>query len=105
MTETIWLSDKAGNRCSVQYFGSRENAQKALDSLRNCYDCSNCSDCSGCCNCSGCRACSGCSACSACSACRNCHGCSDCSACSHCYLVRERSWLNMGDPHASFPKD
>ena len=25
-----WLTDKNGNRCSVEYFGSREAAQAAL---------------------------------------------------------------------------
>lgn len=33
-----WLKDKNGNKCSVEYFGSREAAQKALDSLENCRD-------------------------------------------------------------------
>ena len=45
-----WLTDSNGNRCSVEYFGSREAAQKALDSLKGCSDCS---DCSGCSYCSG----------------------------------------------------
>lgn len=33
---TIWLKDKRGNKCSVEYFGSREVAQRALDSLEKC---------------------------------------------------------------------
>jgi len=33
---TDWLTDANGNRCSVQYFGSVEAAQAALDSLKNC---------------------------------------------------------------------
>ena len=51
-----WLTDSNGNRCSVEYFGSREAAQKALDSLKGCSDCS---DCSGCSYCLGCSRCSG----------------------------------------------
>lgn len=41
MTETIWLTDPNGNRASVEYFGSREAAQAALDSLQNCENCTN----------------------------------------------------------------
>ena len=38
MTTQIWLTDGNGNRCSVEYYGSREAAQAALDSLKNCND-------------------------------------------------------------------
>jgi hypothetical protein len=41
-----WLRDDKGNKCSVEYFGSKEAAQKALDSLKNCDNCINCSYCS-----------------------------------------------------------
>ncbi len=47
-----WLKDANGNKCSVEYFGSKEAAQKALDSLLDCENCTNCSDCSGCSRCS-----------------------------------------------------
>ena len=77
-----WIGDANGNRCSVEYFGSREAAQKALDSLKNCSDCSDCFDCSGCSDCSGCF---GCSDCSDCSDCSRCSRCSDCSGCSRCF--------------------
>lgn len=30
-----WLHDENGNKCSVEYFGNEEAAQKALDSLHN----------------------------------------------------------------------
>ena len=40
MDEEKWLEDKNGNKCSVAYFGSEEKAQKALDNLDNCKDCS-----------------------------------------------------------------
>jgi hypothetical protein len=43
-----WLKDINGNKCSVEYFGSKEAAQAALDSLENCENCINCSDCSRC---------------------------------------------------------
>ena len=51
-----WLRDTNGNKCSVEYFGTKEAAHKALDSLANCENCTNCSDCLGC---SGCSYCSG----------------------------------------------
>lgn len=57
---TTWLKDENGNRCSVEYFGSEEATQKALDSLKNCRDCTNCSYCSYCSGCSDCSRCSGC---------------------------------------------
>lgn len=31
---TTWVKDDRGNKCSVEFFGSKEAAQKALDSLR-----------------------------------------------------------------------
>jgi hypothetical protein len=43
-----WLKDTNGNKCSVEYWGSTEAAQKALDSLIDCSRCSDCSNCSGC---------------------------------------------------------
>ena len=84
---TIWIEDSDGNKCSVEYFGSKKAAQKALDSLENCnncINCSDCSDCSDCSNCSYCRYCSYCSNCSNCSYCRGCSYCSDCSNFSYC---------------------
>ena len=56
---TTWIEDANGNKCSVEYFGSAEDSQKALDSLKGCRNCVNCSDCS---DCSGCSYCSYCSA-------------------------------------------
>jgi hypothetical protein len=55
---TVWLKDDNGNKCSVEYFGTKEAAQAALDSLKNCENCINCSDCSRCSDCSGCSGCS-----------------------------------------------
>ena len=68
---TTWLKDDNGNKCSVEYFGSEEAAQKALDSLKGCDNCTNCSRCSRCSRCSGCSDCSRCSDCSGCSGCSN----------------------------------
>jgi hypothetical protein len=79
-----WITDDNGNKCSVEYFGTQEAAQAALDSLKNCRDCVNCSDCSGCSRCSDCSGCSRCSDCSGCSRCSDCSGCSRCSRCSDC---------------------
>ena len=56
---TTWLRDTNGNKCSVEYFGTKEAAQKALDSLANCENCTNCSGCSDCSRCSRCSYCSG----------------------------------------------
>lgn len=61
---TTWLTDDNGNKCSVEYFGSEEAAQKALDSLVECKNCINCSDCSDCADCTVCSRCSDCSDCS-----------------------------------------
>ena len=76
-----WIEDKNGNKCSVEFWGSKEAAQTALDSLKNC---SRCSDCYGCSDCSYCSRCSDCSYCSRCSRCSYCSRCSDCSYCSRC---------------------
>ena len=93
----IWLTDTNDNKCSVEYFGTEQAAQTALESLKecknciNCYDCYGCSDCSrcsgcsGCSDCSGCSRCSGCFGCSGCSGCFGCFGCSDCSGCFGCF--------------------
>lgn len=70
-TAPTWITDNNGNKCSVDYFGSVEAAQKALDSLKNCHDCINCSNCSGCSDCARCSDCSDCSECSYCSDCSN----------------------------------
>ena len=74
---TTWITDAKNNRCSVEYWGSTEAAQKALDSLIDCEDCTNCSDCSGCSYCSDCSDCSLCSRCSDCSGCSNKAGITD----------------------------
>ena len=88
-----WLTDAHGNRASVAYFGSREAAQAALDSLVDCKDCVNCRHCSACSGCSDCRACSACSGCRDCSDCSDCCGCRDCSACSDCSYCSGCTWL------------
>lgn len=38
---TTWLKDSNDNKCSVEWFGSKEAAQAALDSLTDCKDCIN----------------------------------------------------------------
>ncbi len=95
-----WISDKRGNKCSVKYFGNKEEAEKALKSLVNCDDCVNCrscrycSDCSYCSYCSDCRSCRSCSYCSSCSSCRYCSDCSYCSYCSDCSYCRSCSYCS-----------
>ena len=61
-----WVFDANGNRCSIAYWGSREEAQKRLDRLKNCTRCTDCSDCTDCSRCSRCLRCSRCSDCSDC---------------------------------------
>lgn len=56
-----FLQDANDNKCFINYFGSIDAAQNALNSLVRCKNCINCSDCSGCSGCSDCRGCSGCS--------------------------------------------
>ena len=50
-----WCVDTNNNKCSAEYFGSKEKAEKALLSLKNCDNCINCSYCSDCSRCSYCR--------------------------------------------------
>ncbi len=52
---TTWIKDERGNKCSVEWFGTQDAAQAALDSLKDCDNCVNCSGCSGCSRCSDCR--------------------------------------------------
>src|SRR5262252_7019547 len=85
ITMTTWISDQNGNRCSVEYWGTKEDAQRALDSLKNCSGCGsfkNCSDCSGCSGGWGCSDGSDCRGYRGCSGCSGCSYCSDCSDCS-----------------------
>ena len=79
-----YVEDSNKNRCYVNYFGSIEAAQKALDSLKDCKNCTNCSGCYCCYSCSSCSDCSGCSGCFHCSRCYDCYGCSRCTGCAIC---------------------
>ena len=45
---TTWITDTNGNRASVEHWGSKENAQASLDTLKNCTDCTDCPDCYNC---------------------------------------------------------
>lgn len=85
---TTWLTDSSGNKCSIEYFGSIEKAQKALDSLVGCTNCINCSTCKDCRDCYICRACTKCVDCYSSQGCADCAACADCLACLHCYGCR-----------------
>ena len=52
------LIDGNDNRATISYWGSEEDAAKALASCSDCSGCSDCSDCSGCLRCSDCSDCS-----------------------------------------------
>ena len=52
--EQTRLEDENGNVCTVEYWGSLNAAQKALDSLENCKNCLNCYKCRDCKYCEEC---------------------------------------------------
>jgi hypothetical protein len=89
-----WISDENDNKNSVTYWGSKEAAEKALDSLVDCRYCRDCSDCRSCSYCSSCSDCSYCSSCSDCSSCRSCSYCSSCSDCSYCSSCSDCSYCS-----------
>jgi hypothetical protein len=103
-----WIRDAHGNRCSVEYWGSKEAAQKALDSLINCKSCVNCSYCEACLRCSEsfvctyCARCKGCTYCLDCEHCTGCKRCFDCGYCLDCvktkHVVGLQSAFNIVDP-------
>ena len=84
-----WFEDGRGNKNSVRFHGSEEEAKKALESLIDCDNCVNCRSCSYCSYCSYCRSCRSCSDCSYCRSCSYCRYCSDCSYCSDCNNLLE----------------
>lgn len=79
-----WLEDDRGNKCSVEYFGSRAAAREALASLHRCRDCVNCRDCAQCYRCVRCVGC------------LDCGDCKDCRDCASCYKHDALS-LRTGD--------
>jgi hypothetical protein len=83
-TEVTWLTDAYGNKCSVEYFGSAEAAQKALDSLIKCKDCINCYSCYSCDSCKSCKSCYSCDSCKSCDSCYSCDSCKSCDSCYSC---------------------
>ena len=64
-----WLVDERFNRAQISFFGSREVAEAALNSL---YDCSHCTNCRDCYKCSVCWQCVNCDHCGYCSYCNGC---------------------------------
>ena len=69
-----WVVDDDNNRCSVEEWGSQEDAERALETL---IGCSNCTECSICRYCTGCKNCHRCDTCINCSSCWNCHDMDD----------------------------
>jgi hypothetical protein len=65
-----YVSDKNGNRCYFDHFGSPVAALKALRSLKNCRDCVDCRDCTNCVKCFTST---------------RCHDCKQCDFCDRCY--------------------
>ena len=85
-----WLTDENGNRASIEYFGSKEAAQRALDSLRNCINCINCNSCIDCNNCINCINCI---------SCINCINCNNCISCKIKGLTRSDGYTFYLDSH------
>lgn len=75
--DRTWVRDENGNRCSVVYFGSEDNAEAALKSLQGCNGCVNCKDCSDCWDCVQCSDCTDCLDCVRCSGCSDGWICTD----------------------------
>ena len=79
-----WLTDANGNRASVEYFGTIEAAQAALDGLKGCTDCTNCTNCTDCTLCAYCSGCLGCTHSFDCLRCTYCHYCRRLSDRTYC---------------------
>lgn len=78
------LYDSHGNSASISYFGSREAAQQALNSLDDCVGTVDCRNCSGCWYCEMCQDCSDC---------LSSVGLKNCSRCIGCYSCVESKYL------------
>lgn len=81
-----WITDNNGNRASITFWKSRDEAIRTLKTLRQCIDCTNCVDCDDCRGCIECKECILCSACSNCLECENCVDCKDCKCSYTCTL-------------------
>lgn len=78
------LYDSHGNSASISYFGSREAAQQALNSLDDCVETVDCRNCSGCWYCEMCQDCS---------VCLSSVGLKNCSRCIGCYSCVDSKYL------------
>lgn len=76
----IWKDEENNNTWDGFEF-TKEEAQKAADSL---IDCTNCKDCSDCVNCDHCYNCNKCDSCEWCIECKGCENCSYCTSCDDC---------------------
>jgi hypothetical protein len=82
------VSDKNGNRVSVDLFPDPETALATLVNCRNCVNCVNMNNCTDCIDSYGCSFSANCRACAYCYDCRNCECCLRCShytSCRNCY--------------------
>lgn len=77
-----WITDHTTNVCSVEHFGSEEEARNALASLSDCHFCINCKNCIGC------------ECCTDCNDCYESVSCWDCSNVSNMYWVSGLKWLS-----------
>jgi len=80
---TEWLTDKNGNSCSVEFFGTHFEAKQALNSLINCTNCINCEYCNNCHCCNNCQYCRGCIDCDFCTNCKYCTNYERCNDCTN----------------------
>lgn len=72
----FWMDPESGNAFSVYKFTAAE-AERANNTLENCYLCVDCTFCTNCIDCSSCADCSDCERCIDCSSCANCEYCHD----------------------------
>jgi hypothetical protein len=78
----VW-KDEFNNSWDAMVF-SKNQAQKAADSLTDCHDCKNCFGCTNCVYCTNCVNCDSCERCIDCAGCENCSYCINCKDCIEC---------------------
>ena len=78
-----WV-DEDDNRWDYERFTEKE-AEKASQSLVNCFRCTDCNDCVGCQDCEHCNNCEHCNYCNNCYCCHDCLYCDKCTICFRCY--------------------
>ena len=97
-----YVKDDNRNICWVIHFGSVVAARAALDSLKDCYNCTNCENCTRCYSCNRCRNCSACVDCNYCNSCSYCYRCIRCKNCHYLKVMDNKSEINNRLPKINF---